>query len=143
MGGILTLITGSPLNFTYSATGLQAPGNSQSPNENAPIEISHGIGLNHPWFSASSFAVPAALSFGNIGRNVLSGPGLFNLDFSLFRTVPISERLHLQLRGEAFSITNTPQFANPGTVLGNANFGYVTGTTGGGRIVQLGAKMSF
>ena len=46
-------------------------------------------------------------------------------------------------RGEAFSLTNTPQFGNPGAVLGNANFGYVTGTVGGGRVMQLGAHVSF
>ncbi|MGH9663907.1 MAG: TonB-dependent receptor domain-containing protein, partial [Bryobacteraceae bacterium] len=143
VGGILTLITGSPLNFTYSAAGLQAPGNSQSPDLIADIQVPHGIGLDQAWFSPSSFAAPAALTFGNAGRNVISGPGLFNLDFSLFRTIAVSERLRLQLRGEAFGITNTAQFANPGTTLGNANFGYVTGTSGGGRILQLGAKLSF
>lgn len=143
VGGILTLITGSPLNLTYSSAGLQAPGNSQSPNQIAPVQILHGIGLNQPWFDPSSFAAPAALTFGNVGRNSMSGPSLFNLDFSLFRTISLSERLKLQLRGEAFSITNTAQFSNPGTTLGNANFGYVTGTSGGGRLVQLGAKLSF
>ncbi|HLJ17282.1 MAG TPA: TonB-dependent receptor [Bryobacteraceae bacterium] len=143
VSGILSLITGSPLNITYSATGLQAPGNTQSPDLIAPVQILHGIGVSNPWFSPSSFAPPAALTFGNLGRNAISGPGLFNLDFSLFRTIDLSERLHLQLRGEAFSITNTPQFANPGLVLGNANFGYITGTSGGGRVMQLGVKLSF
>ncbi|MEO7145820.1 MAG: TonB-dependent receptor [Bryobacteraceae bacterium] len=143
VSGILTLITGAPLNFTYSAAGLLAPGNNQSPDLIAPIGVTHGIGLNHAWFSQSSFAAPAALTFGNLGRNPISGPGLFNLDFSLFRTIALSERWNLQLRGEAFSVSNTPQFSNPGTTLGNANFGYITGTNGGGRIVQLGVKIAF
>ena len=143
VAGILTLITGAPLTFGYSAAGLQAPGNTQTPDLVAPIQILHGIGLSHPWFSASSFAAPAGPTFGNLGRNVMDGPGLFNLDFSLFRTIDLSERLRLQLRGEAFSVTNRPQFSAPGTTLGNPSFGYVTGTSGGGRVMQLGAKISF
>lgn len=60
--------------------------------------------------------------------------------------------MKLQIRGEAFSLTNTPQFSNPGNTLGNAAFGYVTGVissgsgvngTGGGRAVQLGVKLLF
>ena len=84
-----------------------------------------------------------ALAFGSVGRNAIDGPGLFNFDFSLFKTIQLTERLRLQLRGEAFSLTNTPQFSNPGAVLGNANFGYITGTVGGGRMMQLGAHLSF
>ena len=139
---IFALITGSPVNLTYSAAGLSAPGNSQSPDLVAPVKILHGIGLNSPWFTPSSFAPPAALAFGSTGRNAINGPGLFNFDFSLFKNIHLSESLRLQLRGEAFSLTNTPQFSNPGSTLGNANFGYVTGA-GGGRVMQLGAHLSF
>ena len=133
----------SALNVWLSRSRFAGPGNTETPHLVAPIQILHGIGLNHPWFSPSSFAARPALTFGKLGRNLRGGPGLFNLDFSLFRTIDLSERLHLQLRGEAFSVTNTPQFSAPGTTLGNANFGYVTGTSGGGRVIQLGAKISF
>jgi outer membrane receptor protein involved in Fe transport len=143
LSAIFSLISGSPLNFSYSAAGLSAPGNSQSPDQVAPLKVLHGIGLNSPWFTQSSFAPPPALAFGNVGRNVISGPGLFNLDFSLFKNIPLTEQVRLQLRGEAFSVTNTPQFSNPGVTLGNANFGYITGTVGGGRVIQLGAHLSF
>ena len=53
--------------------------------------------------------------FGNTGRNILRGPGVFNLDGSLFRNFRISERFGLQFRAECFGVTNTPQFGNPGT----------------------------
>jgi hypothetical protein len=142
VGGILTVQTGSPLNFTYSGSGLQAPSNGQTPNLVAPLQILHGVGLGDPWFSQSSFAAPDALTFGSVGRNLISGPGLFELDFSVFKTIPITERFNLELRGESFNLTNSPQFSNPDVTLGDANFGYITGASGG-RVIQLGAKLSF
>ena len=48
----------------------------------------------------------------------------------------------MEIRGESFSVTNTPQFNNPTTDVSNANYGYITGA-GGGRGLQLGAKISF
>ncbi|MBV9678587.1 MAG: hypothetical protein JO185_19790 [Acidobacteriaceae bacterium] len=50
----------------------------------------------------------------------------------------------MEVRGEAFSLTNTPQFSNPNSSVSNtSNFGYVTGTSGGNRTLQLGAKFNF
>jgi hypothetical protein len=135
-------MTGTPLNFGYSASGLAAPGNGQSPNQIAPIQILHGIDVGNEWFSRASFAAPATGVFGNIGRNSLSGPGFFNLDASLFKLFHITERFNAELRGEVFGLTNTPQFNNPNTTLGNASFGYVTGAAGG-RTMQLGLKINF
>jgi hypothetical protein len=98
--------------------------------------------VGNPWFSTGSFGVPATGVFGNLGRNPVSGPGFFNLDASLFKIFSLTERINMEIRGEALSITNTPQFSNPNTTLGNANFGYVTGA-GGGRTLQLGLKVNF
>ena len=152
--GLLTLMTGTPFTVTYSATSLLAPNNSQTADQIAPVQILHGINTGNPWFSTSSFAAPiqSTPTWGSVGRNSLSGPGFFGLDASLFKNVEITERMKLQIRGEAFSLTNTPQFGNPGATLGNASFGYVTGTigtgsgvngTGGGRAIQLGVKLLF
>ncbi len=147
VNGVLTLMSGQPINFGYSSAALKAPGNSQSPDQVAPFKVLHGINVGNEWFSRSSFAAPAVdaagnSQFGNMGRNNLSGPGFFNLDFSLFKIFKISERMGLELRGESFGVTNTPQFNNPNTTLGNANFGFITGA-GGGRNMQLGAKLTF
>jgi hypothetical protein len=139
---ILTLMTGTPLNFTYSSTGLNAPDNKQTPDQIAPIQLLHGINVGNPWFSTTSFGVPATGVFGNLGRNPISGPGFFNLDASLFKLINLTERFKMEVRGEALSVTNTPQFNNPNTTLGNANFGFVTGATGG-RTLQLGLKLNF
>ena len=140
--GVLTLMTGTPLNFTYSNAGLNAPGNTQTPDLLSPVTYPKGINTGNEWFSRSSFAAPATGVFGNLGRNVLSGPGFYNLDFSLFKLAEITERLKMEIRAESFGVTNTPQFSNPNTTLGNASFGFVTGA-GGGRQMQLGLKFNF
>ena len=142
LNGVLTLMTGTPLWFGYSATGLNAPGNSQNPDIIAPIQILHGINKGNEWFSRSSFKAPADGTFGNAGRSLIGGPGFFNLDASIFKIFKVTERINAEVRGEAFSVTNTPQFSNPGTTLGDSTFGYVTGA-GGARSLQLGVKLNF
>jgi hypothetical protein len=83
---------------------------------------------------------------GNGARRAFSGPGLFSLDASVFRRFPIRERMNMELRAEAFSVTNTPQFDKPGqgfSTNASSTFGYITNTIGGNRSVQLGAKLTF
>jgi hypothetical protein len=70
------------------------------------------------------------------------------LDASVFRRFPIKERIGLEFRAEAFSVTNTPHFDRPGTNFDStSSFGVVTGTRGGldggNRAIQLGAKLTF
>jgi hypothetical protein len=146
MNGILTLMTGTPLTITASGAGLNTPSNTQTADQVAEVQKLHGINTiangGSEWFSRSSFANPVGQKFGSSGRNIFDGPGFFNLDASLFKTFSITERFKLELRGEAFSVTNTPQFNNPGTTLGNSDFGFVTGA-GGSRALQLGLKLNF
>jgi hypothetical protein len=149
ISSFMTIMSGLPLYFTANSTSLLAPGNTQTPNLVAPVQILHGIGTTHPWFTASSFAAPAAATFGNVGRNYLSGPGFFNLDASLAKSIRITERYSLDLRLEAFGATNTPQFffasnggSAAGLTLGSSSFGDITSATGG-RTLQLGAKFNF
>ncbi len=152
LSGILTLLTGTPVTVTASGTSLNTPGETQTANQVAPLQILHGINTGNLWFSTSSFAQPTGVVFGNTGRNIMSGPGLFALNASLFKSFKIGERVNMDVRGEAFNLTNTPQFANPQGSLTSSTFGYVTSTlgsgtgvngTGGGRSVQLGLKVNF
>ncbi len=142
VNGILTLMTGTPLNFTASSADLLAPGNSQSPDQIAPITLPKGINTGNEWFSRTSFQLAPKGSFGSVGRNAISGPGFFNLDASLFKIFSLTERINLEVRGESFGVTNSPQFNNPNTTLGSSSFGFITGA-GGGRTIQLGFKLNF
>ena len=69
-------------------------------------------------------------TFGNTGRNIISGPGRIGTDVSLHRVFPIGERFRFELRGEAFNLTNTPQFGNPAASVTGANFGEVRSASG-------------
>jgi hypothetical protein len=146
MNGILTLMTGTPLTITASGAGLNTPSQTQTADQLAEVTFPKGVNTiangGGEWFSRSSFALPVGARFGTSGRNIISGPGFFNLDASLFKIFSLTERFKLELRGEAFSVTNTPQFSNPGTTLGNADFGFVTGA-GGARALQLGLRLDF
>jgi len=146
LNGILTLMTGTPMTFGANGNSLNTPGSSQTADQVAPVTILGGVNTpskgGSAWFSQASFAQPTGVRFGSSGRNTLSGPGFFNADASLFKLIQFTERIKAELRGEAFSVTNTPQFNNPTTDVSNSNYGYVTGA-GGGRGLQLGVKVSF
>jgi len=145
----LTVMSGLPLFFTDSNSSLLAPNNTQTPNLVAPVQILHGVGPGNPWFSTSSFAPAAGSTFGNVGRNYLSGPNFFDLDASLSKSIRMTERFNLELRLEAFGATNTAQFFfanNGGSAAGltrnSVSFGQITNASGG-RVLQLGAKLTF
>ena len=157
MNGGLDIQSGSPLNLGGNGGVLRAPGNDTTLNYFGDgIQLFHGNGRVQQgpearWFNnaicstnvtINCFAQPGNLQFGNLGPNVISGPGYWNMSLSLFKQFKIGERLNVQLRGESFSVVNTPNWNNPDTNIGNSTFGYITGA-GGNRTVQLGMKVSF
>lgn len=143
VNGIFTSQTGFPLNFTYSAATLNAPGNGNRPNVNGKPKIFGRVGRGELWFDTSQFSAPPSNTFGTVGRNVLSGPGLVNLDLSVFRRFALGERVGLEFRFESLNFTNTPHFLNPNTQFGNPNFGQVTTAIQDQRQVQFGLKVTF
>jgi hypothetical protein len=147
INGILTLMTGLPMTFAANGSSLNTPGSTQTADQVAPVTILHGINTvakgGSAWFSQASFVQPTGVRFGSSGRNTLSGPGFFNADLSIFKIFNFTEKMKMEIRGESFSVTNTPQFQRPNTDVSNSNYGYVTAVDGGGRGLQLGAKISF
>jgi hypothetical protein len=143
LNGIITAQTGPPIDLQYSNAGLNAPFINNRPNVNGPVAIYGNFKTGVPWFDTTAFSAPADKTFGNVGRNVLTGPDLVNFDFSMFRTVAIGERLKLEFRAEIFNATNTLHFNNPGGTFGTSNFGLITSAVNDSRAVQLGAKISF
>src|SRR5258708_26087478 len=132
-------MSGLPLYFTAPGASLLAPDNTQTPQLVAPVQILHGVGPGNPWFSnTSSFFTSAAPgTFGNVGRNYLSGPNFFDLDASLSKSIRMTERFGLDLRLEAFGVTNTPQFFfnnTNGTPSGGTAAGTTLGSTSVGQI---------
>ena len=87
--------------------------------------------------------VKAGNYFGTASRNVLRGPGQRNIDFALHKTIPITERIRSELRGEMFNALNLVNFANPSGASTSTNFGKISSTTGNPPIVQLALKLLF
>jgi hypothetical protein len=143
LSGVLTRMSGVPLRFIANGNSLNAPGTQQVPNQVAPFHVLGGIDTAL-WFDPASFAQPTTPgTLGNMKRYAFSGPGFFNLDASLFRHFPVTERVGLELRAEAFSLTNTPQFADPITNITDPNFGHIKAANGGNRAMELSAKVTF
>jgi len=67
-------------------------------------------------------------TFGNTGRNVLTGPDLKSVDVSILKKFKIKERAGMQFRAEAFNLANRPNFGQPGNTVGASNFGVVQNT---------------
>jgi hypothetical protein len=162
VGGTLSAMSGTPFSVLQGNAGnLNAPGSGQYPDQvksNVQIFSDNLKGAppaeadptRYQYFDRSAFAavnIPAGQPqrFGAVGRNTLRGPGFFNLDLSLFRTIGFTENIKLQFRAEALNALNHPNFGNPGADVSNAGaLGYITSTVGqGSRIFRLGARVSF
>jgi len=97
---------------------------------------------------------------GNVGRNVLRGPGQSSVDLSLMKRIPVRESSSLELRADFFNAFNHPNRNNPisdistvtgsggsidssGRILSPGDFGRVIGVSSSPRIIQLSMKISF
>ena len=77
-----------------------------------------------------AFALPAYGTFGNAGRNIIGGPGLANVDFSLLKDLAIGESVTLQFRAEFFNLLNTPNFLHPNVFFGTPGLRAAAGRAG-------------
>ena len=121
INSVLSRTSGRPFTVLTANTSLNAPGNTQTADQVLPsVAILGGHGLGEPYFNPAAFLPVTAVRFGTSGRDIIRGPGLFNLDASLFRNFRLTERFTLQFRSEAFGVTNTPQFGQPGATVSSA-----------------------
>jgi hypothetical protein len=96
------------------------------------------------WFDAAAFRVPQPFTFGNSARNILFGPGLANVDLSVFKNVPLTERVRLQLRAEAFNLPNSLSLGNPAANISfPQNVGIIRSAQNTERNLQFGLKLLF
>jgi len=161
---ILSALSGLPFQITTSS---QTSGTTQTVNETGPYQVTHNVagGTNAAvtWFNPASFAAAPTCVYsaitgtpcavGNTQRNQFRGPGYFSDNLSLFKNFPVyTERVNMELRFDAFNLTNTPAFGLPNGSLGS-NLGKITGTLGSGvgnvngvggpRVLQAGVKITF
>ncbi len=149
---IASLSTGTPFTVYDSAdvsqqgsapeiTGFYSskPNLISNPNVGQPHDASE-------WISRAPFQrlnpVTQAGQFGNEGRNVVRGPGIEDVDFSVFKYFNITETLRLQFRAEFFNLLNHPNFGLPENDLASPAFGQIL-QAGSPRLLQLAIKVVF
>ncbi len=142
--GIWNWQHGFPINISSGEdTSLTAIGNDQADVAGTPSYTSGSRGDRiQKWFTTSVFRTAKEGTFGNVGRNTLYGPGIFNIDFSAHKNIPITERLRLQYRAEFFNVLNHPILGNPGTTVTSGSFGRIT-SAGAPRVIQMALKLNF
>jgi hypothetical protein len=156
IGGTLSRFSGLP--FTIgSNSSTNAGGQGQSATQiNPVVQILGGHDPNTPYFDGTAFTNPAVGTLGTTGRDLLRGPGFFNLDENISRTFTFKdEKIKLQFVGEAFNLTNTPSFSTPnatfaaptlntdGSVKSYGNYSVISGTASTARQLQVGAYLRF
>ena len=156
VNNILSFYSGIPFNVTASGTSLNAPDSEQRADLVKPdVQILGGIGRNSAYFDPLAFKSVTEPRFGTAPFNVLRGPGVASWDLGVFRQLRLRTAT-LELRMEAFNLTNRPRFANPG---GNASnlllnpdgsvrdlngFAVITGTNDGSeRQVRFGIRLGW
>lgn len=150
LSSIITVQSGFPftpqLSFNPSNDGDSR--NPVRPSWNPAFTGPVILGNATQWFNPQAFIVPASGTFGNVGRNVLTGPGLATVDFSVLKNTPISERLHVQFRAEIFNLLNRTNLDTPNLIVFTSPTGApspvagtLTSTSTTSRQVQFGLKL--
>jgi hypothetical protein len=147
LAGVVTLQTGRPFTvallpeFDNSNTGRSSLGFGA--NDRPNLARSPDIDSPEPerWFDTTAFAYPAPGTFGDAGRNIVTGPDYHNVNAALVKQIPVS-RARVDLRLEAFNLFNRTNFDQPDNFLGSPTFGQVLSAQSPRR-VQIGARVVF
>jgi hypothetical protein len=153
VSGIVTARSGVPftpvLSFDRARARPRSGGAGQRPSW-APGFDRDNVVLGGPerYFDPAAFVLPPAGTFGDVERNALEGPGYFTWDMAIFKNFRLRNDWRLQLRAEAFNVTNRANFDLPvATVFTpqgvREDVGEITSIVGTARQIQLGMKLEF
>jgi hypothetical protein len=153
--------TGYPFTVTNTGNPQQNTGTINN-NGDRPNRLQSSSGFTptiDQWFDTSAFYLQPWGTAGNEGANPYYGPDMKRLDFSVFKTFPITERVKLQFRAETFNLTNSPSFSPPTSTIAGwtssdpatasptlaGNFGKITRTSPfyTPRDIQFALKLMF
>jgi hypothetical protein len=143
ISAIFTVTSGSPFTpvLSQDIAGIGNLGN-QRPNLVGDPTLSGDAQSIDKWFNTSAFAIPAAGTFGNAGRNILIGPGLQTLDTAVSRRFDLPKGGNLQVRFEMFNLLNHANFLLPNRTVDSPQFGTISGA-GPARQGQIGVKVGW
>ena len=143
IGGIYTAESGSPTDVTMP----NALGGQRVDVIGEPVYLEENILLLY--LNRAAFAtvpvIPASGASarpGTLGRNALRGPGFWNIDLSLAKSLQFTERIAFQIRADMFNAFNHTSFSGINTTITSGTFGAFTSTRGA-RVVQLNARLTF
>jgi hypothetical protein len=130
ISGQFSAYTGTPFTVTGSAQSLRCAGSTacqQTADLVRPLQKIGNKGPGQFYYDPNSFRDPLVFFNANnpvyrpgtTGRNAFYGPGFWRLDPMISKTFSITERVRTEFRAEAFNVTNTPRWGNPGTGAGN------------------------
>jgi hypothetical protein len=159
-GAPLNIVTGTnpdPVTGYGSVAGgaqipnLVLPNNVYSPAQGQGASCSPSIAFCETWLNQAAFAAPALGTFGNLGQYAVFGPAFWEWDQSISRDFTIHEQQRLQVRFEAFNVTNSLRLGSPGLSSGaSSTFGFVTAdatppsaTSAPSRVLQFALKYAF
>jgi hypothetical protein len=132
-GSFLTVTSGRDLAFT----GI----NNQRPDQVLTDAYGDRSSLTR-YLNAAAFALPASGKNGTMGRANVEGPGTFQFDAAISRIFQVREAQRIEVRVEAFNVTNSLRKENPATNLIQNTFGQIT-AAGDPRIMQFALKYVF
>jgi hypothetical protein len=142
--GIFTINSGQPLIFSQTTNNSFSFGGYQRPDA-VGGDARVAVRSIDKWYDTTQFRVARDYTFGTLSRthSNLRSDFTRGLDFSMFKTTQLMERLALQFRAEAFNLTNTPVFGAPNNNVESPAFGTITGQGNGPRTIQFGLKLLF
>ena len=129
--GVLTFQTGQPFTVALlpdndnTNTGISQLGFGANDRPNVVGNPRLANPTPREWFNTAAFATPPYGHFGNAGRDILDGPGLETVNFSMVKNTAVTERLNLQFRTEFFNLLNRTNFNLPDNFVGSPTFGQV------------------
>jgi len=143
VNGTLVLETGLPMHPTQGLKPIDdgCPRCNHRPDRIADGRLGGDQRTLQRWFDTAAF-VTARGHYGTSGRNILTAPGLVNLDFAVFKSFPITEKKEIEFRWENYNFTNTPPFNPPTLEISSGNFGRIT-SAGLGREMQFALRFQF
>ena len=144
----MVMCTGNPLPVTMRCNIANTQGITQVPMHLQDPNLPQGqCSWDIPFFKTGDevWQVPERYNLGDVGVRSLPGPSNQRWDFAVYKRFLLAEDQESRFGTEIFNATNHPNMGNPGTQLGNASFGRVTGTWGldRAREIQFGLKFIF
>ncbi len=150
LSGIVSVSTGFPFTpqLGYNPSNDGDSRNPVRPNWNPSFAGPVILGNPNEYFNPAAFSTPVTGTFGNVGRDSLTGPGIAELDLSATKKFEITERVNLQFRAEFFNILNHANFNTPNPIVFSSatsgaltSAGLITSTTTTSRQIQFGLKL--